>query len=216
MAIAFNGAANVNSGAGLSVVSGAYTVSASSNLLVASIFGDGTPITPHDFLTSVTYNSIPMTFITKNGISRWIYLYYLMNPPTGSNTLTANFSSACDFAGIDGLDYSGVLGLDQSNSGGTLGLVASFSLNVTSTVSNDWMIGYGAALSGSGNLSVTPNVVRAGPGGIVPFDSAGSIGAPQTYTVTGTSSAGNDGFELLLATFEPSSTTPPTLARIGV
>jgi hypothetical protein len=81
-----------NNGSSTASLTYSYTVGSGPNrLLVVNLTGD----TSADDISSVTYAGIPMTLIGKIQApsGRWQYLYYLLNPPSGSNNVVITADS---------------------------------------------------------------------------------------------------------------------------
>jgi len=93
--LASNGAAGItydnsadggNNGGSTTSLTYPYTVGSGSNrLLVVNLIGD----TSTDDISSVTYAGVAMTLLGKvqGPANNWQYLYYLVNPPSGSNSI---------------------------------------------------------------------------------------------------------------------------------
>lgn len=69
-----------------------HTCSGYDRLLVVTLYINSNS----DRITNVTYNSISMSRINfiNNWSSEWIYMYYLLNPSTGTNNIVATTSSS--------------------------------------------------------------------------------------------------------------------------
>jgi hypothetical protein len=87
-------------------------------------------------VTSVTYGTTPLTLVgdnNNNGNAR-ISIYQLVNPPSGTATITVNFSSSPDKGAVVSVTtYSGV---DQTNPLGTFATAQATSTNPTVTVNS--------------------------------------------------------------------------------
>jgi hypothetical protein len=87
-----NSADGGNNGGSTTSLTYPYTVGTGSNrLLVVNLVGDVT-----DGVSSVTYAGTPMTLIGKvqSPDNNWQYLYYLLNPSSGSNNIVITAASA--------------------------------------------------------------------------------------------------------------------------
>ena len=117
---------------------------AGGNILFFFINGD-----IDDTVTSVTYNGVGMTLVQKAnaapGTSRWQYLYYMVGPATGSNTVQVNVS-ATNIGLANGKfgSFSGAKQTDQPDASGTnttSGAHTSQSKTLTTVADNCWWIG---------------------------------------------------------------------------
>lgn len=161
-AVALDGTNTGNNNTGTSLSSFTWTQDcAGSNRFFAS--GWGVPLT--DDRTSSTFDGVSCTNIQKaqtGGLTRWSYLDYLVGPHTGTAlTFTGNFSQADPGLGASAT-YTGVASsLDGSNSG-TSTAATSQTVSITTTVDNDWLVGwftndFGANTAGS-NTTVRVNL----------------------------------------------------------
>lgn len=142
MAIAFDAITNTaykNSTANTQT----HTATGSDGLAVVAVYA-GTS----DNVTSVTYNGVSCTLIDKllmtgAAAGQYIYLYYLTNPATGSQTIQVNSSSNLNgyfsIATYTGVNASGQP--DASNKGGNSS-ATSITTSVTTTADNCWLIGF--------------------------------------------------------------------------
>lgn len=88
-----NSADGGNNGGSTSSLTYSYTVGSGPNrLLVVNLIGD----TSADDISSVTYAGTPMTLVGKvqSPSNDWQYLYYLLNPSSGSNNVVVTAGSA--------------------------------------------------------------------------------------------------------------------------
>lgn len=104
-------------------------------------------------VATATYNGVSMTSIGMNFSNRSVQMFYLVNPATGSNALTASWSSA-GLAYIEGMSYTGASQTGQPDSsntaGSTAGVGTSFSAATTVVAANCWLVGAGYATNGIG------------------------------------------------------------------
>lgn len=98
-----------------------------------------------DPITSVTYNGVPMTQISKQavsgfGINNYQYMYGLLSPATGANNIVVNVSpnSSIDLASASytGVKQSGLP--DAFNTGNATGTAVTAS--VTTIADNCWVV----------------------------------------------------------------------------
>jgi hypothetical protein len=169
MAIAYDNAGLAFDGSGTSG-SGSFTVGSGTNRI---LFCGLTLANSGDTLTSVTYNSVAMTQIGKKkdpSSNLWRYLYYLINPSSGSNTLAASSSTSTTSFNAVCSSYSGARQTGQPDSSATADASSATSVtgNTTSVADNSWAIMYG------GNFN---SALSAGTGSTLRVDSGGGYGA---------------------------------------
>jgi len=142
-----------------------------------------------DLVTSVTFNGTSLTrFATASGGSlNQGYLYYLLNPDTGthniiitlSGTSTSLHAAAASFFGVSGIDN-----LDTDT--GTNGYR---SLSISGLIGNDWCVGVCAHTSGTSCTLDAGDDKRAEEWGVtVATDDDGSLGF--TFTDSQSSAIG--------------------------
>lgn len=97
-----------------------------------------------DAITGVTYNAVAMTQTVKiaaAGGGSEVYLYSLIAPSTGTNTIAISYAGSL-FVRAVAASYAGVLQTgypDASNSTNNTGNIASLALSITIVGSNAWM-----------------------------------------------------------------------------
>lgn len=119
-----------------------------------------------DNVTSVTYAGNSCTFINKllmtgAAAGQYIHLYYYLAPPTSSQTVQVNSSTALNgYFSI--ATYSGVeqTGQPDANNTGGASSTSSQSVSVTTTDDNCWLIGY--AYTGNTMSAGTGTTLRGG------------------------------------------------------
>lgn len=140
MAIAFDAGSGSTSGTLSTTV--AHTCSGSNLFLMVGQWVNG----PGDISTGVTYNGVAMSLLTKvnnvgSAANQWIYIYGMLNPPTGSHNIVGSCSSAQTY--VVGASYTGV---NQSALPSIVGSNAvsstSVSVSLTTTVDNSWLAGF--------------------------------------------------------------------------
>lgn len=117
--------------------------------LVVGIIGD----TATNNITGVTYNSVAMTLATTVQVpgDRWHYLYYLVNPASGSNTVAIS-ATGSGFIIPGSISYNGVNQTSPINVTNTAtGTSGSISCSVTTTVAGCMLVS-----SFRGASAVTP------------------------------------------------------------
>jgi hypothetical protein len=114
--------------------------------------------------TGVTYNGVAMTQLTTvsaNNVSggETDYLFGLANPDTGANDVVASFSGAGN-RGLMATSFTGVAqanSVDVTNTG--TGASGTATVSVTTTVDNDWLVGYAR---GQSNTTASTNTTMRG------------------------------------------------------
>ncbi len=150
MAVTIDAKSGVCAAGGQSTTSVSHTCTGSNLILVLGCSDSNGPGTP----TSITYNGVAMTQLKHvihsagnfNG-----YLYYMLNPPTGANTIQVVWSAAegqefgaISFAGVDQNPPTTIS--TAENYGGSM----SFSLT---DATDDLVFGYAQGNLGSGTIS---------------------------------------------------------------
>lgn len=219
MAIAFDNSQTLTTVTGpASTLSQSYTCSGANRILFACIFGDGTS----DVLSggTVSYGGVNMTLQLSQGSAappsgngiRWIYVYSLVGPASGSNTFAVNASANFDFCGGTLASYTGVIGVNidgfaaGASSGGT-------SLSVARASANDqaWAICMGIGFisghhlvlsSGSPNTPTTRSTLNDN---VATFDSNGAISPANTFQsfVMAEDNSGVSNFGGIVGCFDP-------------
>jgi hypothetical protein len=214
MAIAFNASADLgNTGGGTSTLTTAYTCSSGSNrLLVVGVIGD----TTLDNVTGVTYNGVAMTLAVKQTTvfsnNRVTYLFYLLNPASGSNNVVISASVAEYLFGL-AADYTGVGQFAQpDNTIANIGAntsITTLTTSLTTILDNCWTVGIESGFGGIPSASSGDSLrVREGAfnAGML-FDSNMAVTPPQSYGMTTTRSSGSDSIIHVIASFSPPGDT---------
>jgi hypothetical protein len=175
-----------------------HTCTGSDRILFAGLLAATT-----DLIDVATYNGVPMTLIGKTvaGTDRWVYLFYLVNPPTGTHeisfsnsgfaTLDASFGVAASYTGVA---QSSPIDDDTTN---TALSAPNMTTSVTTTIDDDWTILIcrceGVTLS-------------AGTGSSILFDDdTFSIGLFDSFTSVG--AAGSKSMQVTFSPDAPSAST---------
>lgn len=202
-----------NSGGSSTQFSYNYNVTGgnSQGMLVAAIVGD----TTSDNVTTVFYNSVGMTNAVKKQVTsqRWTYLYYLLNPSTGTNSLQINCSPACNFILSGAAHYTGVAtssAVDTTNTGNSGAAATTLTTSVTTTVDKDWTVlveqsydNIGDNLPPSAGAGLTRRTFDAALGTWGLFDSAADITPAGVYSMTTTRSSASTTIGHVVAAFKP-------------
>lgn len=135
----------VNSGS-VATTSSSYTVGGGQSRLLVLYATAGST----DTQSAVTYGGQSMTLIAKGiqNSDRYGYLWYLLNPPSGSNAFSITDAG---FLIGECADYTGVL-QTTPNTSGTAGAngATSIAKSVTTTLDNCWLIGGNFCSGGAG------------------------------------------------------------------
>ncbi len=200
-----NSADGGNNGGSTASLTYSYTVGSGSNrLLVVNLVGD----TSADDISSVTYNGAPMTLLKKLQApsNNWQYLYYLLNPSSGSHNIVVTaasshylISQAASWSDVSQSGQPDALTTNTAPVGSTststsLTTIASGSL----VVQGVWSFGHPAAGTGA-----TQIVVDAAIGGAGIFVSSGSPVSPAGNVTMTTISDGSISTGVIMASFAP-------------
>lgn len=209
MAIALDSASNWAEAFSVSTLSWSHTCSGSDRILfVAFVHNDDTV----DRVTGITYNSVSMTRINSSsqGTDGRIYLYYLVAPATGSNTVTVSMNASDDLVRGISVSYTGAsqTGVPDAQGTTTFSAVTSGSLSVTSIANNCWMVmsqSYDANVQPTAGASTTKRGSSSGI--VVPgvgfYDTNGAITPAGSRTLNWNSGLSTKG-QTVGATFAPS------------
>lgn len=103
---AVDNSADLGTSSGVSSKTVSFAINNTNALLVVCVTGD----TTSDLVTGVTYNGVAMTLVTKKhgtAALHWIYMFYLLNPMTGTHNVVISASGSCDSLGGVALAYDG-------------------------------------------------------------------------------------------------------------
>ena len=202
MAIAFDAVTD----GGFGTVAGttktfAHTCTGSDRILFVATAG-GSGFT--DDITGVTYNTVAMTLVNKVKIpgDRYIYLWYLIAPATGSNNVVVTTSTSGGFVGASATSYTGAKQSGQPDAN-TTNTVTGNSLTgtLTTIADNCWTVLAGEQ-NGATPTAGTGSTLRTTSQNPELFDSNGAITPAGSTSMTITGSSGN-GMALVMASFAP-------------
>ena len=147
MAIAFDAATDGGNSA-TGTLTFAHTCTGTNRFIVVGFVGNTV-----DDVTGVTYNGVAMSLIAKvlSDSTRYVYLYGLVAPATGSNNVVITTSSADTIIG-GALSYTGVKQEAAEASGTAAGASTHPQASVTTVTANAWVVGI---LAGSTNDDTT-------------------------------------------------------------
>lgn len=207
MAIALDAtSAPTTSGGGVTSLNRNHTCSGSDRILwVGAITVSSGAVA----ITGITYNSVAMTKVTSvNPQGNWeLSLWYLVNPATGTNTITATAASnVVNYIRLSSASYTGAsqTGVPDSSNSAT-GVTTSRTVSTTTVADNCWVVGHG--MTGAGNIVpstglTTRSEVDSGSGSSVLGDSNGPKTPAGSYSMTFTTASDSTG--LIVASFAPS------------
>lgn len=186
-----------------------HTCSGLNRILWVGIVGGFTV----DNVSGVTYNSVAMTQAVKvanfGSGNRYCYLYYLVNPDTGTNTVQVTTTSS-DCVGCCSTSYTGVKQTDQPDqTTSNTGSAASLSTSIITVADNCFVVNFTWCFSkqvtaGSGATATVTTASDNQPG---MFDS-GSPVTPEGSTSMTINASGSNSIESLVASFSPLLTPP--------
>ena len=184
MAIALDTASAGSNTTGTSLTY-AHTCTGSNLILFASVRTD----TSVDDVTGVTYNAVSMTFVQKvkttNG--RWMYVYMLVAPATGTNNVVVS-CTASHYIASQAISYTGAKQSaqpDYSTTDTQDGTGAqSYTKAITTVADNCWVVTFPSGVTGA-VTSVTNGTYREGDTlGTYIYDSNGPKTPAGSYSMT--------------------------------
>lgn len=209
--IAFNAAADLgNNGGTTNSLTASYTVGTGSNrMLYVTVAGD----TAANDVTGVTYNGVAMTslfagFQGGNSLNRYIYSFFLLNPPSGSHSVVVS-SSSNHYLLAGAADYTGVAQSGQPDAVTTnfsAPGAGSITTTLTTVAANSWIIASTPGFSGNPPVAGTGDIRRTydttyTTWGI--FDSNGGITPPAATSMTMTVASSSPPLLCGMASFKP-------------
>lgn len=227
-AIAFDAAADLGNNSGSGTFTNAYTVGSGSNrYLIIAFLGD----TASDDITGVTYNGVSATLLTKNtnlDSARFVYVYGLANPASGSNTLSIT-STNSHYIIVTAESFSGVAQTGQPDSSGIASTTATgftgVAVSTTVVAANSWVVGvFGVRFTsgGGGNNTASGLTVRVNNAqfnDIALFDSNGAVSTGSFSSAMSQDAGSSSGFDGILVSLSPAGAAPavpPTRTLMGV
>lgn len=189
-----------------------HTCTGSNRILFVGVVGD--VITGGvDDVSSITYNGAGMTLAAKRTVegssNRFIYLYYLIAPATGSNSVSVDFSSS-HFILAGAISYTGAKQSAQpdatanSNAGSN---VTSWATSVTVVANNSWAIvveqGFNSSNLPAAGTGSTLRQVDAAFGTMAMFDSNGPLAAGSRSMTTTRTTAPTSWISHVMVSFAP-------------
>lgn len=213
--IAFDASATGTTGSG-ATISWSHTCTGSN--LILWVFVEGGNANTTD-ITGVTYNSVALTKANAyvNNQNRGSYLWYLINPATGTNTVTVSNSSGA-FAAASSCSYTGVKQSGQPDSSGTGTTASGTSVTASTTVvaSGCWLVGGTRFTSASPVLTAGAGTTKRASSSAEMFigDSNGTVSTGSQSLVFNNAETGVA--DAVVCSFAPATSTPTSLASLGV
>lgn len=176
-----------------------HTVSGTNRILFVSVLGGAAF---GDNISGVTYNGDAMSLAGKSATSgdRWNYLFYLIAPDTGTNTVSIS-DGGLGVGATVATSYTGVNQGALDASGTTSGVGTSQTGSLTTTVDSCWLVG-------AMHVDIAPT---AGAGttfrGDRFYDSNGSVGTAGSHSLALTW-VGSVGWSYILASIAPAGASP--------
>lgn len=222
--IAFDAATNGNDTTGTSLTF-AHTCSGSNRILFVGIVGN----TASNLISGVTYNGVAMTQIASSPVQvpsdRYINLYYLVAPATGSNNVVVSASSSTYMAAA-AVSYTGAAQTSPIDVDGTTTTASANTLSkaLTTTVDNDWTVMICQAGGGINTSGASTDFRTQGGSGTswAMYDSGINIQTAGSTSLTANWSGTAIGAAIIMAAFKPVSpdtTTDQTItgkARVAL
>ncbi len=224
MAIAFDTATDGGGVAGGSNtnITWSHTCNGSNRLLVVAVEVAGN--SGSNLVSGVTYNSVALTkrseqSSSSNGTN--LSFWYLINPATGSNTVSVTTFSAEVVLVGSSASYNGVkqTGFPDNFGDSTVTIpTTSVSNAITSAVDNCWHIGVGITSGVPSAGASTTKRVGNSIGNNVIIDNNGAITPAGSNTIILTSSVGNGDQQICGITIAPftSNATNSPIMMMGV
>lgn len=206
MAIAYDTGSGTTGGSSTSTTL-ACTMSASAN---GVIFG-GLFLVLIDQTPTATYNGVSMTLLNQinvNPVATSIYLFYLLNPATGTNNMVANYSTASgpslQSASFTGVKQSGMPDASTTNStiSGT-----SLTTSLTTIGDNAWAVLFCRNETGPHSTAGTNSTIGNDTGNGTFFYSTTPKTPPGSMSMT-TNNSLSGAIGHLMASFIPAPPAP--------
>jgi len=218
MSLAFDTKTGFTFNLSASNITYSHTCSGSDRILFV-----GVSVRSNRSVTSVTYNGVSMTQAgSTSGTSGILnYLFYLINPASGSNTVSVTQSSADTITSCS-ISYTGAKqsGQPDATSSGGPTTTTSYSQSVTSVADNAFAVLYGNANAGAALTAGANTTIRNQPEvsftGAFLVDSTAAKTPAGTFTLNVTSA--NQAFAGCMASIAPVgvSVTRSSLTLLGV
>ncbi len=166
--------------------------------------------------TGVTYAGVAMTKVGEAQVpgDRWVYLYILANPASGSNNVVITES------GTDGIDafatsYTGAQQTSTPDASNTVaGTTTNTALSVTTTADNCWGVAAFKYLSAAGTAGANTILRVTTANGSQAYDSNSALTPAGTLTLNVTHSS--TAKAMVMCSFGPALSVYTLVADVGV
>jgi hypothetical protein len=200
---------SITSFANTNTASVQHTTSGGNRILLAGLSitnAGGSDVSP-----SMTYNGSPMTLIgTAGGTFYRVYLFYIVAPELGPNTLAASWTG--NYAGrLVGASYTGAKQTNQpdtynTHSGTTLAPSGTITVSTTVNEGNSWMVGVylsdsATVSAGSGTTLRVHSSIPFFDDGIM--DSNGPVGTGSSSLTINVTDVGTTEQDIVVAAISP-------------
>lgn len=211
MAIAFDTATNGGNSSVGTTLTFSHTCTGSNLRLYVMATGDNTGSATDD-ITGATYNGVAMTLMNKTFVAadRYRYLFRLINPATGANSVVITSSTSGGFKSGNSESYTGC---DQTTASDVNAVnqttATTVTVTLTTLVNNSWTVLAGG-VGGASATAGTGSTIRATSTASQMFDSNGAIASAGSTSMTiNTSDASSHPIMGVMAAFGP-FVTPTT------
>jgi len=203
-----------NNGGGSTSLTFSHTVTGSDPILFVGFVGD--LIANPDLITGVTYNGVAMTQVRASNLSgceRWVYLYGLTAPATGSHSVVIT-SSGVQWVLAGAASYTGASAVRNSTNSTSGTPATTWTTFLTPDTDACWMVlmEHARGASPTAGAGSTLRAVDAANATWGLFDSNGPITPPSSYSMTTNRASATFATGHIPAAFEPSA--PPTPGAI--
>lgn len=217
------GAADLGTTTGTSF-SGTFTVSSGLyRIIVVGIVGDVGG--GNDDLTSVQCAGVNMTLIAKSvnaAQNRYSYLYFLVNPASGSNTISVACTNSHLLA-VSALELNGARQSNQPDASGTnvsSGAASSLTTSVTTIADKSLVVlfeeGFNASNPPAASTGDTRRAFDATNGRWGLFDSTSVVHPAGSHAMTTTRTAATNRIAHIAASFAPATPLDPNFGGANV
>lgn len=187
-----------------------HTTTGTNRILFVLVEGDF----DGDFVTGVTYGGVSMTLAIKSFFQsgRWYYVFYLVNPASGANTVSiTNPTSPGNGYGACAISYTGASQTGQPDNSVYVqqtGNTTTFAPTITTSANNSWVVSilnqnFGAPIT-TGAGATQRGVINSATDFIT--DSNGAVTPAGVYTMN-YSTGSSRPWSSLLVSFAPTAAT---------
>lgn len=204
MSVTFDNS-TIRSAGGVTSPTFSYTCTGTNGLLVVCPYNAA-----GDNVTGVTYNGVSMTQVQKKVFgSSFLYMYILLSPATGSNTLTISASAGDTRAVVSSYATVNQSGQPDNSTTSAQSAVTTYSASITPVASGVLVVGAILNNSGDGSTAVSGTLRQHDSAGQGLIDILSSTGA-TTLSYSGAGSANTAGVIASFTTSTQTLTMPAT------